>query len=120
MSDETRSDEAELARQVAARAIRRLNVLEHLFLLVAAGAALLAGAIVAWLLGQTLGTDFRLTWAISALLLFLAPAGLSVIRVRREEREWIAKREAAREAAEAAEAGSPSAAGDDPSSSTSS
>jgi hypothetical protein len=100
VSDDARSDEAELAREVAARAIRRLNILEHVFLLVAAGAALLAGALVAWLLGQVAGTDFRVTWAISALLFFLAPAGLSVIRVRREEREWNAKREAARAAAD--------------------
>jgi uncharacterized membrane protein len=97
VSETDRRDDAELAREVAARAIRRLNVLEHLFLLVAAGAALLAGLLVAWLLSRSVGAPFRVTWAVSALLLFLVPAGISSIRVRRAEREWRERRaEAAR------------------------
>jgi uncharacterized membrane protein len=92
VSEADRRDDAELAREVAERAIRRLNVLEHLFLLVAAGAALLAGLLVAWLLSQSAGAPFRATWAVSALVLFLVPAGMSSIRVRREEREWQERR----------------------------
>lgn len=101
MSEADRRDEAELAREVADRAIRRLNVLEHLFLLVAAGSALLAGLLVAWLLSQSVGAPFRITWAVSALLLFLVPAGLSSIRVRREEREWQERRAETERLAEA-------------------
>lgn len=94
MSGADRPDEAELTRQVADRAIRRLNILEHVFLMVAAGAALLAGLIVAWLLAQSVGAPFRVTWAVSALVLFLVPAGISSMRVRREEREWREQRAA--------------------------
>ncbi|MDT8369593.1 MAG: hypothetical protein RQ745_10335 [Longimicrobiales bacterium] len=97
--------EAELTREVADRAIRRLNLLEHLFLMVAAGAALVAGLLVAWLLSQSLGWNFRTTWAVSALLLFILPAGVSGWRVRREERDWLQRR-AARDPA-AAETSNP-------------
>jgi len=100
MSEADDRSDAELAREVADRAIRRLNVLEHVFLMVAAGAALLAGLLVAWLLSQSVGAPFRLTWAISALVMFLLPAGLSWLRVRREEREWLERRAAAREASD--------------------
>jgi len=99
VSDHDLRDEAELTREVADRAIRRLNLLEHLFLMVAAGAALLAGLLVAWLLSQSFDAPFRTTWAISALTLFLLPAGVSWARVRREEREWARKREERRAAA---------------------
>jgi predicted lysophospholipase L1 biosynthesis ABC-type transport system permease subunit len=68
------------------RAIRRLGVLEQLFLLLAAVGALVAGALVAWLLGQALGLPFRPTWAISALTLFVVPAVISFLGVRRNER----------------------------------
>jgi len=106
MSDVDRRDDSELAREVAERAIRRLNLLEHLFLMVAAGAALLAGLLVAWLLSQSVEAPFRTTWAVSSLILFLLPAGVSWLRVRRDDREWAEKRAAARAAAEADEADS--------------
>ena len=109
MSETDRRDDAELAREVADRAIRRLNVLEHLFLMVAAGAALLAGLLVAWLLTQSVGAPFRITWAVSALLLFLVPAGISSVRVRREEREWREQRAEAARVAEAETADGPTA-----------
>ncbi len=69
------------------RTIRSLGVLEQLFLLLAAVAALVAGALIAWLLGQAAGLPFRLTWAVSSLALFIVPAGISWIRIRREERD---------------------------------
>ena len=72
--------------QVMDRAIRRLGVLEHLFIGLAAVAALIAGALVAWLLGQAFGLPFRPTWAASALLLFILPGGISWWRVRRDDR----------------------------------
>ncbi len=68
------------------QATRSLGVLEHLFLMVAAIASLLAGALVAWLLMQAFGLPFRLTWAIASLVLFIVPGTLSYLRVRREER----------------------------------
>ena len=77
--------ESESGNEVMERAIFRLGVLEFLFLGLAAVGALMAGALVAWLLGQGLGLPFRPTWAASALLLFLIPGVISYWRVRREE-----------------------------------
>ncbi|UCC26277.1 MAG: DUF2269 family protein [Gemmatimonadales bacterium] len=73
----------ESRNEVMERAIRRLGILEHLFIGLAAVAALVAGALVAWLLGQAFGLSFRPTWAVSALLLFILPGGISIWRVRR-------------------------------------
>jgi len=73
------------AREVMDRAIRRLGVLEYLFLGLAAAGALLAGALVAWLAQQSLGWNFRVTWAVMALLLFVVPGTISWWRIRREE-----------------------------------
>ena len=70
--------------EVMDRAIRRLGILEHLFIGMAAVAALVAGAMVAWLLGQAFDLPFRPTWAVSALLLFILPGGISLWRVRRD------------------------------------
>ncbi len=70
--------------EVMDRAIRRLGILEHLFIGMAAVAALVAGAMVAWLLGQAFELPFRPTWAVSALLLFILPGGISLWRVRRD------------------------------------
>ena len=72
--------------EVMDRAIRRLGVLEWLFLGLAAAGALLAGALVAWLLQQSVGWSFRITWAVTALLLFVVPGSISWLRLRREER----------------------------------
>ena len=76
--------DANSGNAVMQRAIRRLGILETLFLLLAAVAALFAGALMAWLLGQGFGLPFRPTWAASALLLFLLPGGISYWRARRE------------------------------------
>jgi uncharacterized membrane protein YqjE len=76
----------ESRNEVMARAIRRIGVLEQILLLMAALGALAAGALVAWLLGQAFGWAFRPTWAVSALLLFILPAGISQWRVRRANR----------------------------------
>ena len=74
------------------QAIKRLGVLEQLFLMIAAVTALIAGALVAWLVGQAFGTPYRPTWAVSSLALFLIPGGLSWWRVRREQRAEDARR----------------------------
>lgn len=78
-------DQGTRGNEVMDRAIRRLGILEALFLLLAAGAALLAGALVAWLLVQALGLPFRPTWAVASLALFILPGGISLWRVRRAD-----------------------------------
>lgn len=72
------------ARETMDRAIRRLGVLEWLLLALAAGAALLAGALTGWLLGQAFGWPFRWSWAVSSLLYFIGPGGLAWWKTRRD------------------------------------
>jgi peptidoglycan/LPS O-acetylase OafA/YrhL len=78
------SDEGgyEETRRDMERVIRRLNALEYLILLGAAGLALGGGALVAFLL--TAGNDwsFRLVWGVAALLLFVLPGALVLGRER--------------------------------------
>lgn len=81
-----RSEDDGTPQEVMERAIRRLGVLEYLFLGLAAVAALVAGALVAWLLQQEIGWNFRITWAATAMLLFLIPGLISWWRVRKDER----------------------------------
>lgn len=59
------------------RAIWRLSVLEYVMLGLAALAALLGGAMAAWLLQSATGIPFRWTWTIASILLFALP-GLAV------------------------------------------
>lgn len=80
-----RPEEDGTPQEVMERAIRRLGVLEYLFLGLAAIAALVAGALVAWLLQQEIGWNFRVTWAATAMLLFLIPGFISWWRVRKDE-----------------------------------
>jgi len=74
------------ANELMDRAIRRLGILEWLFLALAATGALLAGALVAWLLQQSVGWGFRVTWVVTSLLLFVVPGSISWLRLHREER----------------------------------
>lgn len=74
------SEEDDFTRDVMARAIRRLNILEYVILGLAALLALLGGALVSWLLSETLDIPFRLGWAISSLLLFVVPGGIVYAR----------------------------------------
>lgn len=86
------SGDRKQSSEVMERAIWRLRVLENLFIGLAAVAALVAGALVAWLLAKAFGLPFRPTWAASALLLFILPGGLSWWRVRREDAKSGAER----------------------------
>jgi MFS family permease len=90
-----RNDEetARLAREFTARAARRLDYLEWVILAVAVGAAVLGGALVAWLVHDLTGASFRIVWAVSAILLFVVPGGLALRGVKREERAWRARKE---------------------------
>ncbi len=70
-----------------AQASRRLSILEYVFLLAAVVLALLGGALAAWGLQAGLGLPFRLTWAVTSLLLFIVPAVVVWRRERRFARE---------------------------------
>ena len=94
MSRKRRNEEraARLTREFASRAARRLDYLEWVIL---AGAALVAvggGALVAVLLRDVAAWSFRATWIVSALLLFGVPGILAMKKIRREEREWLERR----------------------------
>ena len=79
-------DESSEVRQVAARAVRRLDILEQVILAVAAGLAVLAGALTAMLLRVAFELPFRPTWIVASLVLFIGPAVGSYVRARRQER----------------------------------
>ena len=74
------SDQDQFTRDVMERAIRRLNILEYVILGLAALLALLGGALVAWLLSETVEIPFRLGWALASLLLFLVPGAIVYAR----------------------------------------
>jgi uncharacterized membrane protein len=78
-------------RQVAERAVRRLNVLEYVILAVAAVLALLAGAVAAFLLEAALGFPFRPTWAVASLALFCIPAAVAYLKEKRLDRRGSAR-----------------------------
>jgi len=77
---------AEMARVVARRAIRRLDILEWVIFFAGAALATLGGALAAWLLSAVAGWDFRTTWIVASLVLFVVPGTIAVIQIRREER----------------------------------
>jgi uncharacterized membrane protein len=82
-----KEDAAESAevRKIAARAVRRLNVLEWVILAAAAFLAMLAGALAALMLRTALELPFRPTWIVASLVLFIVPATFSYLRARRME-----------------------------------
>ena len=73
-------------REVAGRAVRRLNVLEYVILGTAALLALLAGALAAFLLEAGLDLPFRPTWVVASLALFVVPAAVALARERKLQR----------------------------------
>lgn len=89
-TDSNRSDRereaAELARIVAQRAIRRLDILEYVMFFAGAGLAALAGALVAWLMEGIAGWGFRSTWLWSSVALFVVPGTIAIIMIKRDER----------------------------------
>jgi hypothetical protein len=82
-----REKEARVTREVAGRALWRLNVLEYLILLSALLLSLAGGALVAWVLGVALGAPFRMSWAAASLLLFIVPGAFVYLRELRRERD---------------------------------
>ena len=85
----SRADEASVrrAREVAGRAIRRLDILEWVILLGAVVVALGGGALVALLVAEPLGWSVRGTWIVASLLLFGVPGAVVLRRTRWEEEE---------------------------------
>lgn len=63
----------------------RLGVLEVLLLALAAGAALLAGALTGWLAREALGWSFRWTWTVGSLLYFVVPGVVALWQSRRDD-----------------------------------
>lgn len=84
---QARQYEARITREVAGRAVRRLDVLEYFILLAALILALLGGALVAWILAASTGFPFRISWAVASLLLFIVPGGTVYLRELRREKE---------------------------------
>jgi predicted lysophospholipase L1 biosynthesis ABC-type transport system permease subunit len=74
----TDQEDVRVTQEVAARAIRRLNVLEWVILGGAGLIAVLGGALVSWLIAAQLKVSFRLTWIGLSMLLLVVP-GLTVI-----------------------------------------
>lgn len=83
--------EAQVTHEVAARAIRRLDVLEWVILAGAMVLAIAGGAAVAWLIVQTVELGFRPIWAGMSVLLFVVPGVIAIIRMRKDERDARAK-----------------------------
>ena len=77
---------AERAAEVTRRAIRRLDVLEWLGYAVAAIVAILGGAVVAWMVAEPAGWDFRTTWIGSAFVLLVVPGVIVFRNMRQSER----------------------------------
>ena len=84
----SRSDReaAQATREVAQRAIRRLDMLEWVMVLGGAVLAMLGGAVFAWLLAGMAGLTFRTTWIVASLVLFVLPGTIAIIMIRRDER----------------------------------
>jgi hypothetical protein len=85
----SRHDEeaARRAREVAARAIRRLDILEWIILGVAALVAVGGGWLVAVVLATAVRLPFGLVWTLAALLLIGVPTAVTLRKVRSEELE---------------------------------
>lgn len=92
MSERARIErEAQAVHEVAARAIRRLDILEWVILAAAMLLAIGGGAAVAWLVAPTLSFGFRPIWAVMSLLLFVVPGVIAIRRMRKDERDARAK-----------------------------
>ena len=79
----TDQEDVRVIQEVAARAIRRLNVLEWVILGGAGLIAVLGGALVSWLIAAQLKVSFRLTWIGLSMLLLAVPGLIVILRSRR-------------------------------------
>lgn len=81
-----RDEDARRTHVVAARAVRRLEVLEWVLLVGAVVVALGGGALLAALLAAPLGVAFRTLWMAASVAMLVVPGGLALRRARKEER----------------------------------
>jgi uncharacterized membrane protein len=83
-----RSEEeaARPTREVTARAIRRLDVLEWAIFAGAGILATIGGALIAVLIAAPLGFRFRPTWLVASVVLFVIPGSIALTMLRRDER----------------------------------
>ena len=82
--NETDQEDVRVTREVAARAIRRLNVLEWVILGGAGLIAVVGGALASWLIAAQLKVSFRLTWIGLSMLLLAVPGLIVILRSRRD------------------------------------
>ena len=80
----TDQEDVRVIQEVAARAIRRLNVLEWVILGGAGLVAVLGGALVSWLIAAQLKVSFRSTWIVVSILLFAVPGLVVILRAGRD------------------------------------
>lgn len=78
---------ARVAQEITSRAIRRLDILEWVILAGAAGLALAGGAALSWLIHEPIGLGFRTTWTVASLTLFVVPGGITLAKLKRDERK---------------------------------
>lgn len=87
MNERTRTQrDAQVAHEVAARAIRRLDILEWVIIAGAMALAIGGGAAVAWLIAPTVDYGFRSIWMVMSMVLFVVPGVIGLMRMRRDER----------------------------------
>ena len=82
---------SKVTREVARRAIRRLDVLEWVIVAVTALLAVGGGGLVALLVVGRSGAGFRGTWIVTSLLLLIVPGVVVLARHRRDERNRTAQ-----------------------------
>ena len=87
MSSRAEREAARVTHEVAARAIRRLDILEWVILGGAMLMAIAGGALVSWLIAPALPASFRTTWIVASLGLFGVPGVITLVRLRRDERD---------------------------------
>ena len=85
-SSERDREAARRAHQVTQRAIRRLDILEWIMVAAGVGAAVLGGWAIAWILAGAGNWDFRSTWIVAAVALFVVGGGATIIQIRRDAR----------------------------------
>ena len=73
-----------VTQKVAARAIRRLNLLEWVIMGGAGLIAVFGGALVSWLIAAQLKVSFRSTWIVVSILLFAVPGLVVILRAGRD------------------------------------
>jgi hypothetical protein len=83
--DRAHAEAARATREVASRAVKRLDMLEWVILFGAAVLSTGGGALVALLVEHSFALPFRATWIVASLLIFGVPGWVAVRRAKRED-----------------------------------